>query len=247
MPSPPANPTNPPTPTAMLRPIPQNVSVELEHLDVAAPIPAPAPAPTAPKIKALRKRWLLSSTVTRATFSLGMPMTFDPSRIWMASSVTVEKVPTCFFMPVSTSSIFSPDRRPYNAFQSPFLSWARSEQGNRIRKHINAALRIFKPLSFLRTPIRNRLNELDVPEKRLSVLAFMGFGGAVPRRFQHEAFFHQELRGNHGVVGRARRCKWDERKDRLASRCPRAGHETLPRLVPAQRQQDFLALSDSSH
>src|SRR5260370_1118281 len=75
-PAPPANPTNPPKPTAMLRPKPQNVSVELEHLDVAAPIPAPAPAPAAPKIKALRRRWLLSSTVTRATFTLGMPMSF---------------------------------------------------------------------------------------------------------------------------------------------------------------------------
>src|SRR6202008_4351949 len=54
-------------------------------------------------------------------------------------------------MSVSTSSIFSPERRPYNAFQSPFLSWARSEHGIRIRKHTNAALRIFKPLSFLHT------------------------------------------------------------------------------------------------
>src|SRR5216683_7804484 len=168
MPAPPANPTNPPKPTAMLRPKPQNVSVELEHLDVAAPIPAPAPAPTAPRIRALRKRWLLSSTVTRATFSLGMPVSFDPSRIWIASSVTVEKVPTCFFMPVSTSSIFSPERRPYSAFQSSFLSWARTEHGIRIRKHTNAALRILKPLSFSHTPIRNRLNELDAPANRFS-------------------------------------------------------------------------------
>src|SRR6266571_3557534 len=116
----------------------------------------------------------------------------------IASSVTVEKVPTCFFMPVSTSSIFSPDRRPYNAFQSPFLSWARSEQGNRIRKHINAA------------------------------------------------FFHQELRRNHGVVGRARRCKWDEGQDWHGSRRLRASHETVPRLVPTQGEPDFLALSESS-
>src|SRR6266851_9555641 len=62
----------------------------------------------------------------------------------MASSVTVEKVPTCFFMPVSTNSIFSPERRPYSAFQSAFLSWAQSEHGTRIRKHANAALRIFE-------------------------------------------------------------------------------------------------------
>src|SRR6266704_5921311 len=211
MPAPPANPTTAPKPTAMLRPNPQkSKEFALEHLVDTAPIPAPAPAPTAPRIRALRPRWLLSSTVTRATFSLRMPMSFEPSRIWIASSVTVENVPTCFFMPVSISSIFSPERRPYNAFQSAFLSWARSEHGIRIRKHTSAALRIFKPLSFLRTPIRNRPNELDVPAKRLSALAFMGFGGVVPRRVQHEAFFHQELRGNHGVVGRARRCKWDE-------------------------------------
>jgi hypothetical protein len=65
---------------AILRPKPQNESVELEHLVDTAPIPAPVPAPAAPKIKALRSRWLLSSTVTRATFSLRMPMSFDPSR-----------------------------------------------------------------------------------------------------------------------------------------------------------------------
>src|SRR6266705_2203873 len=147
-PAPPANPTTPPRPTAMLRPNPQNESVELEHLVDTAPIPAPAPAPAAPKIKALRRRWLLSSTVTRATFSLRMPMSFEPSRIWIASSVTVENVPTCFFMPVSTNSIFSPERRPYSAFQSAFLSWAQSEHGIRIRKQANTVLRILRPLSF---------------------------------------------------------------------------------------------------
>src|SRR5260370_9700326 len=51
-------------------------------------------------------------------------------------------------MLVSISSIFSPERRPYSAFQSAFLSWARSEHGTRIRKHTNAALRILRPLSF---------------------------------------------------------------------------------------------------
>src|SRR6266478_5899877 len=148
MPAPPANPTTAPIPTATPRPRPHKLNevFELEHLDAAAPIPAPAPAPTTPKIRALRRRWLLSRTVTRATFSLGMPMSFDPSWIWIASSVTVEKVPTRFFMLVSISSIFSPERRLYSAFQSPFLSWARSEHGTRIRKHANAALRMFKPL-----------------------------------------------------------------------------------------------------
>src|SRR5260370_41014095 len=66
----------------------------------------------------------------------------------MASSGTVEKVPTCFFMLVSISSIFSPERRLYNAFQSALLSWARREHGTRIRKHTNAAWRILRPLSF---------------------------------------------------------------------------------------------------
>src|SRR5712671_554720 len=67
----------------------------------------------------------------------------------------------------------------------------------------------------------------------------------VSTRVQHEALLHRELRGNN-VVGRAKRCKWDERQDRHASRCLRAGHETLPRLVPTQGEQYFLTLSDSS-
>src|SRR5229473_7932705 len=71
----------------------------------------------------------------------------------MASSVTVEKVPTCFFMPVSISSIFSPERRPYSAFQSFFLSWAGSEHGIRIRKHANAALRILNLSPFASTKL----------------------------------------------------------------------------------------------
>src|SRR5712671_2243362 len=67
----------------------------------------------------------------------------------------------------------------------------------------------------------------------------------VSTRVQHEALLHRELRGNN-VVGGARRCKWDERQDWHASRCRRAGHKTLPRLVPTQGEQDFLTLSDSS-
>src|SRR5260370_6964276 len=179
MPAHPANPITAPRPTSAPRARPHklNEPVELEHLDAAAPIPAPAPAPTAPRIRALRPRWLLSSTVTRATFSLGMPMSFAPSRIWIASSVTVEKVPTCFFMPVSTNSIFSPERRPYNAFQSAFLSWACSEHGTRIRKHTNATLRIFGPLSFLHTPIyitpiRNLLDSLGTPRTLFFISCF---------------------------------------------------------------------------
>src|SRR6266446_7554461 len=108
----------------------------------------------------------------------------------MASSVTVEKVPTCFFMPVSTNSIFSPERRPYNAFQSAFLSWARSEHGIRIRKQANAALRIFGPLSFLHTPIYTTpiRNRLDLPARRASpssVLDFMRLHIVVSTRVQH--------------------------------------------------------------
>ena len=68
----------------------------LEHLDAAAPIPAPAPAPRPPRSKALRRRWLLSSKVTRITFSLLIPTSLPPSRSFIASSVTVEKVPLCF-------------------------------------------------------------------------------------------------------------------------------------------------------
>src|SRR6266478_925326 len=98
----------------------------------------------------------------------------------MASSVTVEKVPTCFFMPVSISSIFSPARRSYNAFQSAFLSWARSEYGTRIRKHANAALRMVKPLfclhlqSYLRFPLWPRKRQkLCVPTNSMRV--YFGF------------------------------------------------------------------------
>src|SRR6266699_499393 len=153
-PAPPAKPTSPPRPTATPRPMPHKLNevFEFEHLDAAAPIAAPAPPPAAPRIRALRPRWLLSSTVTRATFSLGMPISSDPSCISMASSVTVDIVPTCFFMPVSTSSIFSPERRPYSAFQSPFLSWARNEHGTRIRRHPNAVVRIWGPLFCLHEP-----------------------------------------------------------------------------------------------
>src|SRR5207253_3759536 len=95
IPAPPANPTTAPMAISAPRPRPHKLNevFELEHLDAATPIPAPAPAPTTPKIRALRRRWLLSRTVTRATFSLRMPMSFDPSWIWIASSVTVEKVP----------------------------------------------------------------------------------------------------------------------------------------------------------
>src|SRR5437016_2662824 len=93
IPAPPANPTTAPMAISAPRPRPHKLNevFELEHLDAATPIPAPAPAPTTPKIRALRRRWLLSRTVTRATFSLRMPMSFDPSWIWIASSVTVEK------------------------------------------------------------------------------------------------------------------------------------------------------------
>ena len=93
----------------------------------------------------------MSSTVTRTTLSLGMPMSFDPSCISIASSETVEKVPTCFFMPFSISSIFSPERRPDKAFQSPFFSWARSEHGIRTSRHAKAAFKHIQipPISFV--------------------------------------------------------------------------------------------------
>ncbi len=70
-----------------------------------------------------------------------------PSHPTIYRAELAEKAPTCFFMLVSTSSTFSPERRPYSAFQSLFLSWARSEHGTRIRKQTNTALRIWKPLS----------------------------------------------------------------------------------------------------
>src|SRR5229473_6773602 len=121
----------------------------------------------------------------------------------IASSVTVEKVPTCFFMPVSISSIFSPERRPYSAFQSLFLSWARSEHGIKIRKHANAALRIFKPRSFvltqslLRLPFCRRKRQRSyVLANRSSVLIFMCFRIVAHLRVQHEALRHRELRRN---------------------------------------------------
>ncbi len=47
-------------------------------------------------------------------------------------------------------------------------------------------------------------------------------------------------------MGVARQCKCDERQYWHASRCMRAGHESLSRLVPTQGEQDFLTLSDSS-
>src|SRR5260370_36171704 len=64
-------------------------------------------------------------------------------------------------------------------------------------------------------------------------------------RVQHEFLRHRELRGNK-CVGRARRCKRDEGQDWHVSRCLRAGHETLRRLVPTQGEQDFLTLGDNS-
>src|SRR5229473_2278914 len=127
----------------------------------------------------------------------------------IASSVTVEKVPTCFFMPVSISSIFSPERRPYSAFQSLFLSWARSEHGIRIRKHTNAALRIFGPLSFYLHLSGIVLTSWASRANRSSVLIFMGFRVIAPVRVQHETLRHRELLGNKGV-GRARPCKRNE-------------------------------------
>ena len=42
------------------------------------------------------------------------------------------------------------------------------------------------------------------------------------------------------------RCKRDEGQDWHVSRCLRAGHETLRRLVPTQGEQDFLTLGDNS-
>src|SRR5712664_3381065 len=84
-------------------------------------------------------------------------------------------------MPVSTSSIFSPERRPYSAFQSSFLSWARSEHGIRIIKQAHAALRIFRPLSFLHSPIRNRLDKPGVRGKPAVSSCFHG----LPYRWLH--------------------------------------------------------------
>jgi len=98
----PVPPTAPMTaPTAVAGPLPR----KLFPL-VAAPIRAPTPAPTPPKINAFRSRWLLFSKVTRATFSFLMPTSLEPSRSWIASSLTVERVPACFFRLVSTTSIF---------------------------------------------------------------------------------------------------------------------------------------------
>src|SRR6266568_4499242 len=75
-----------------------------------------------------------------------------PSHPTIYRAELAEKAPTCFFMLVSTSSTFSPERRPYSAFQSLFLSWACSEHGTRIRKQTNTALRIWKPLSRIHIP-----------------------------------------------------------------------------------------------
>src|SRR5712672_3512425 len=47
-------------------------------------------------------------------------------------------------------------------------------------------------------------------------------------------------------MGGARRCKWNERQDWGASRCLRASHKALPWLVPPQREQDLLPLSNNS-
>src|SRR6266481_621412 len=64
-----------------------------------------------------------------------------------------------------------------------------------------------------------------------------------PSSVQHEALHHRELRGNN-VVGR--RCEWDERQDWHASRSLRASHKALHWLVPIQREQDLLPLSNNS-
>ncbi len=64
-----------------------------------------------------------------------------------------------------------------------------------------------------------------------------------PSSVQHEALHHRELRGN-DVVGR--RCEWDERQDWHASRSLRASHKALHWLVPTQREQDLLPLSNNS-
>src|SRR5260370_2038828 len=47
-------------------------------------------------------------------------------------------------------------------------------------------------------------------------------------------------------MGCARRCKWNERPDWRASRCLRASHKALHWLVPTQREQDLLPLSNNS-
>src|SRR5437016_7235019 len=78
-----------------------------------------------------------------------------------------------------------------------------------------------------------------------SVLIFMCFRVVAHIRVQREALPRRELRGNKGV-GCARRRKWDERQYWHAPRSLRTGHESLPRLIPTQGEQDFLTLSDNS-
>src|ERR1700687_1001373 len=119
------------------------------------------------------------------------------------------------------------------------------KHGSRIRKLTNAALRMLRPLSFLHTPIRNRVDKLGVPCKPVLGLVFMGFGFVAYTRVQHEVLRHREVRGNDGV-GRHRRGKRDQAQDWQAPGRLGTGHEPLRRLVPTQGEQDSLTLSDSS-
>ena len=147
IPAPPAKPATAPTPIATLLPSPQKLKepAVLEHRDAAAPIPAPAPAPMPPTINALRRRWLLSSNVTRMTFSFLIPTSFPPSRSCIASSVTVENVPLCFLRLLSMISIRCPACRAFSAAHEFSGFWARAKIGIPSTISVTATLRIESP------------------------------------------------------------------------------------------------------
>jgi len=84
--------------------------------------------------------------------------------------------------------------------------------GSRIRKLTNAALRIFRPLSFLHTPIRNRLDELGVPGKPVFRSCLYGLRFCCSHPSSARSSSTSRNPGNDGV-GRHRRCKRDERQD----------------------------------
>src|SRR5260370_40240347 len=138
-------------------------------------------------------------------------------------------------MLVSTSSTFSPERRPYSAFQSPFLSWARSEHGTRIRKQTNTALRIWKPLSRIHIPkltevlLFNLENAKDCAYQQTSFAScFHGLRQHCSQPCSARSPSPSRIRRKWQSAHAGRR-KRDKRQDWHAPRCLRTGHETLLR------------------
>ena len=134
IPAPPIKPATARMPMTIPLPKSQEVNelLGLEHLVAVAPIPAPA----APRMNALRRRWLSSNKVTRITSPLLTPTSLSPSRSCIASPVTVENVPLCVLRSVSTTSILWPACKKASGVSSKAANWGQFKTGQRKRPEL---------------------------------------------------------------------------------------------------------------